>query len=183
MRKIAAVAVACLVTFSCSETPPKSTETSAPAATAAPPNIVAEMIASDPTWGNTEGPAVDSKGNLFFCSRGAFKGIVSWNQKDGAHQFVSLDKKFGPGGLWIDDADNIYATGVGDRVIWKVTPTRKSPCWRKASKRSPDTATGPNDLMIAPNKSIYFTDPNGFDGSCPVGTIYRLSPGRQSDGL
>jgi gluconolactonase len=134
------------------------------------------MIASDATWGNTEGPAIDSKGNLFFCSRGAFKGIVTWNQMDGARRFVALDKEFGPGGLWIDEGDNIYATGVGDRVIWKVAPEKTITVLAQGFEAKPETATGPNDLVKAPNQSIYFTDPNCFDGSCAAGTIYRLSP-------
>jgi gluconolactonase len=158
----------------CGSEAPKTAEPAA--APAAPPVIAAEMIASDPTWGNTEGPAVDSKGTLYFCSRGAFKGIVSWTQKDGAHPFVQLDKKFGPGGLWIDEADNIYATGVGDRLIWKVAPDKTITVLAKGFEAKPAVATGPNDLTMAPNRSIYFTDPNGFDGSAPVGTIYRLFP-------
>jgi len=173
-RSLPGLSAAILLAWTgCSKDAPKAVE---PAAATTTPTIAAEMIASDPTWGNTEGPAGDSKGTLYFCARGAFKGIVSWSEKDGAHQFVPLDKKYGPGGLWIDDADNIYATGVGDRLIWKVAPDKTITVLAKGFEAKPAVATGPNDLTMAPNKSIYFTDPNGFDGSAPAGTIYRLFP-------
>src|SRR5438270_11995464 len=66
--------------------------------------IVAEQIATDASWGNTEGPAFDSANNLYFCSRGTYKGVVRWNAKDGAQRYLAVAKKAGPGGLWIDDA-------------------------------------------------------------------------------
>jgi gluconolactonase len=33
--------------------------------------------------------------------------------------------------------------------------------------------------VLAPNGNLYFTDPNGFDGSSSPGTVYRLSPDGQ----
>ena len=71
------------------------------------PNVEAELLGSDPTWGNTEGPAVDSKGTLYFTSRGTWKGIVSWNAAQGFKQYMAIANLAGPGGLWLDDADNI----------------------------------------------------------------------------
>ena len=58
----------------CGEAPPEPTPE--PEAAPAINEIAAELVASDPSWGNTEGPAVDSKGNLYFTSRGTYKGIV-----------------------------------------------------------------------------------------------------------
>src|SRR5262249_5498117 len=67
--RAAVVLLSLLVTVSCGSQESKNSTA------ATPQNVIAELISSDPTWGNTEGPAVDSKGNLFFCARGAFKGI------------------------------------------------------------------------------------------------------------
>ncbi len=136
----------------------------------------AVMIASDPTWGNTEGPAFDSKGTLFFCARGTFKGIVAWTEKEGARRHVAIDAINGPGGLWIDDQDQIFVTGPGERKVWKVTPARKISVLASGFEADPKQARGPNDLVVAPNKSVYFTDPNGFYGDAPAGTVYRLTP-------
>src|SRR5262245_25515677 len=90
-----------------------------------PPTVIGEKIASDATWGNTEGPAIDSKGTLYFCARGKFKGIVAWTEKEGARRHVDLDAVNGPGGLWMDGEDNIYATGPGERKVWKISPDKK----------------------------------------------------------
>src|SRR5437763_768564 len=82
--------------------------------------IVAEQIATDPSWGNTEGAALDSANNLYFCSRGTYKGIVRWNAKEGAQRYLAVATKAGPGGLWIDDGDNIFLTATDEREIQKV---------------------------------------------------------------
>jgi sugar lactone lactonase YvrE len=91
----------------------------------APPLTATQLIASDGSWGNTEGPAVDSKGTLYFTSRGTFKGIVAWTEKSGARSYLPVATKEGPGGLWIDDADNIFLTATGERKLLKVSPDKK----------------------------------------------------------
>lgn len=140
------------------------------------PSTEAELIASDRTWGNTEGPAFDSKGTLHFCARGEFRGIVSWTAKDGGKPFVALDPERGPGALWIDANDDIYATLVGERKIVKVSPGRQVTILADKFEPTPSPSRGPNDLAQGPDKSIYFSDPNAFDGSAQPGTIYRLLP-------
>lgn len=157
-----------IMLLNCSPTPPSRAVTV--------PTVEAEEIASDPTWGNTEGPAIDSKGTLYFCARGKFRGIVAWNAQEGARTFVALDLDHGPGGLWIDAEDNIYVTLVGDRKIAKVTPQKKVTIIAENFEATPAASRGPNDLVQAANKNIYFTVPNAFDGSAAPGTVYRLTP-------
>ena len=89
------------------------------------PEIRAEQIATDPSWGNTEGPALDSKNNLYFTSRGTWKGIIRWNKAEGAQRYAEVAKMAGPGGLWIDDADNIFLTATNEREVWKLSPAKK----------------------------------------------------------
>src|SRR6266542_3078827 len=105
----------------CGTEPPPSAGSSSGAVKA----TTASLLASDKSWGNTEGPAIDSKGTLYFCSRGTYKGIVSWSETDGARQFLAVAPKEGPGGLWVDDNDNIFVTATGERQILKVTPQKK----------------------------------------------------------
>lgn len=138
--------------------------------------IVAEQIATDGSWGNTEGAAIDSKGNLFFCSRGTYKGIVRWKEKDGAQRYASVATGAGPGGLWIDSNDNIFATGTKERRIFKLSPSKKVTTVARGFEKNPKVATGPNDLVVASNGTIYFTDPNGYYGESPNGTVYRVDP-------
>jgi sugar lactone lactonase YvrE len=144
---------------------------------AAPPVTAAQLIASDGSWGNTEGPAVDSKGTLYFTSRGTFKGIVAWTEKSGARSYLAVATKEGPGGLWVDNADNIFLTATGERKILKVSPDKKVSVIAENFEANPSLSKGPNDLVVASNGTVYFTDPNGYYGDAPNGTIYRVTPG------
>src|SRR5437764_1037057 len=120
MKYTISVIAAVLITTACTQQPSTS-GTPAPAPPAIE-TIAAELVASDKTWGNTEGPTFDSKNNLYFCARGTYKGIVRWNEKDGAEPWLVIATKEGPGGLWADDKDNIYLTAIGERQILMVTP-------------------------------------------------------------
>jgi gluconolactonase len=169
---------AVLILTACTQQPPASSKSEAPApAPSSVETIAAELIASDKTWGNTEGPTFDSKNNLYFCARGTYKGIIQWNEKDGAKAWLAVATKQGPGGLWADDKDNIYLTAIGERQILMVTPDKKISVVTKNFEADAKLPTGPNDLVIAKNGTIYFTDPNGFHGEAPNGTVYRISAG------
>lgn len=140
----------------------------------------AELLGSGPGWGNTEGPAVDSKGVLYFTSRGTYKGIVSWTAAKGFEKYAAVATGAGPGGLWIDDKDDIYLTATDERQIQKVTRDKRVSVIAEKFEADTKVAKGPNDLVIARNGTIYFTDPNGYDGSAPNGTIYRIAGGKTS---
>ncbi len=144
------------------------------------PETKAELIATDGSWGNTEGPAIDSKGTLYFTSRGTYKGIISWTEKGGAKQYLAVATKEGPGGLWVDDQDNIFVTATGEQQILKITPDKKVTVVAEGFDVMPGVSKGPNDLVVHPNGTIYFTQPNGYDGSAPKGTIYEIRPGEKA---
>lgn len=164
-----------LLSAGCGEAPTEARPESA----AAPEinTITAELIASDASWGNTEGPAVDSKGTLYFTSRGTYKGIVSWNAEEGPKQHADVATMAGPGGLWIDDDDNIFLAATIERKILKVAPDKSvSVVAEDFEVLSPEISTGPNDLVVAKDGTVYFTVPNGYRGEAPNGTIYRTAP-------
>lgn len=140
--------------------------------------VQAELLGSDKSWGNTEGPAVDSKGTLYFTSRGTYKGIVSWNEKQGFQRYLAVATGAGPGGLWIDDGDNIFVTATDERQILKVTPQKAISVVAAKFEADAKVAKGPNDLVITKDGTIYFTDPNGYDGSAPNGTVYVTKAGK-----
>ena len=175
-RKCSALLFSLLVA-SCSTQPaetPGTARTSPDPHPASVPEIAAEQIASDASWGNTEGPAIDSKGDLYFCSRGTYKGIVRWNAADGAQPYLAVATKAGPGSLWIDDSDNIFVTATGERRILKVTPDKKVSIIARSFERDAPLATGPNDLVVTKGGTVYFTDPKGYYGEAPKGTVYRI---------
>lgn len=167
-----------LLTASCAGERAKAPESAGSSAPAAPPvqEIVAEQIATDASWGNTEGPALDSRNNLYFCSRGTYKGIVRWNEKEGAQRYLAAATKAGPGGLWIDAKDHIFATATDERQIIRITPDRKVTTIAKGFEADPKLAKGPNDLVVARNGSVWFTDPKGYYGDAPNGTVYYIDP-------
>ena len=155
------------------EPPPAPAEEKAPATK----TQAAELIASDPGWGNTEGPATDSAGTLYFTSRGTYKGIVAWTEEGGASEYAAVATAAGPGGLWIDEADNIFLTATLERKILKVDPNKEvSTVAEDFEVLPPDVSTGPNDIAAARNGTVYFTVPNGYDGDSPNGTVYFTTP-------
>jgi len=169
MRPVHALLPVALLLAACSAPPPPA----APKAEG-PVEIKAELIASDASWGNTEGPAIDAAGNLYFTSRGTFKGVVKWNAKEGASRYLDIATGAGPGGLWIDDAGDLYATSTDERQMLKVSPAKKVTVIAKGFEKDPKTSKGPNDLVVGKDGTVYFTAPNGYDGSAPNGTIYRI---------
>ncbi len=138
------------------------------------PTPAAELIGANVSWGNTEGPAIDSKNNLYFTSRGSYKGIVRWNEAKGFEEWLAVATKEGPGGLWVDGADNIFVTATGEQQILKITPDKKVSVVAEKFDVMPGKSKGPNDLAVLPNGVIFFTEPNGYDGTSPKGTIYRI---------
>jgi gluconolactonase len=163
---------ACLFLSACAAPPPETAKKEAPASV---PEIRAELVASDPSWGSAEGPALDSKNNLYFTSRGTWKGIVRWNQAEGSQRYAEVAKKAGPGGLWIDDADNIFLTATDEREVWKLSPAKKvTVVAKKGFEADPKLAKGPNDVVVAKSGIVYFTDPNGYYGDAPNGTVYWI---------
>ena len=143
----------------------------------APKTQAAELIASDAGWGNTEGPAIDSAGTLYFTSRGTYKGIVAWTEESGASEYVAVATEAGPGGLWIDDADNIFLTATLERKILKVGSDKEVTTVAEDFEVLPaDVSTGPNDIAVAENGTVYFTVPNGYFGDSPNGTVYSTTP-------
>jgi gluconolactonase len=175
MKQTPVLLFTALILTGCSSGP-----TSQPETKSEPAITKAELLGSDGSWGNTEGPAVDSKGTLYFTSRGTYKGIVSWNEKQGFQQYLAVATGEGPGGLWVDDQDNIWVTATHERQILKITPDKKVSVEAKEFEADPKVAKGPNDLIIAKNGTLYFTDPNGYDGSAPNGTVYMLKNGKTS---
>ncbi len=174
-RALSLPLMAACALLSCSSPAP------APEAQTAPeiPVTQAELLASDASWGNTEGPAVDSKGALYFTSRGTYKGIIKWTAADGPAQYAAVATKAGPGGLWIDDSDNIYLTATDEREIQKLAPNGDVTTIASGFERDPATATGPNDITVSKAGVVYFTDPNGYRGESAPGTIYRIDTSGQ----
>ncbi len=102
----------------------------------------------------TEGPAVDAEGNVFFTDQPNNR-IHKW----------SVDGKLStwhesPGranGLYFDKRGNLLACADLDNELWSIDANGKATVLVKDYKGK--KLNGPNDLWIAPDGGIYFTDP------------------------
>ena len=139
--------------------------------------FAAELIATDGSWGNTEGPAIDSAGALYFTSRGTYKGIVRWTAAEGAAPYAPVASLAGPGGLWIDANDNIYLTATNERQLQRLSPDGTLTVLAEGFEADPAATTGPNDVTVSAAGTVYFTDPKGYQGEAAPGTIYRVDAG------
>jgi gluconolactonase len=101
----------------------------------------------------TEGPATDSYGNVYFTDQ-PNNQIVKWSTDGTVSVFM---KKAGrTNGLCFDKNGNMIACSEDKNELWLISPDRKVTVLftQYRGKRF----NGPNDVWIAPNGNLYFTD-------------------------
>jgi gluconolactonase len=128
-------------------------QTAAPAKT----GVVAEgakLTKLADTFKFTEGPAVDSEGNVFFTDQPNNR-IHKWSI-DGKLS-VFLNDAGRSNGLYFDKSGNLYACADLNNELWMIDTKGKVTVLVKDYKGK--KLNGPNDLWIDPKGGIYFTDP------------------------
>jgi len=137
-----------------------------------PEDAKAEKIATGFRF--TEGPAVDKEGNLFFTD--IPNNTIIKITPDGK-QTVFREKSGAANGLMFDAEGRLVACEGGRR---RVTRTEKSgKVIVLADSYKDKKLNSPNDLIIARDGSIYFTDPRFGqmdDLEQPVEGVYRITP-------
>lgn len=130
----------------------------------------------------TEGPATDSEGNVFFTDQPNNK-IYKWSAEENTVS-IFLDKAGRSNGLYFDPAGNLYAAADQNSEIWKIDPQKNISVVLRGFRDEP--FNGPNDIWIAPNGGIYFTDPyyerpyrNYSKQPIAAQRVYYLSPDRK----
>jgi gluconolactonase len=120
----------------------------------------------------TEGPAVDSNGNVYFSDINAGK-IYKWSP-DGSVT-VFLDGLNKPNGLMFDKNGNLIACEGGNGRLISIDPQGKITVL--ADQYNQKRFNEPNDLWIDPQGGIYFTDPAYQSPVAQDGEyVYYLSP-------
>ena len=126
----------------------------------------------------TEGPAVDSRGNVYFTDQ-PNNQILKWSV--GGELEVFLTPSGRSNGLYFDTEDNLFACADKLGQIWKIDANKNIQVLLKdfQGKR----LNGPNDLWIDPKGGIYFTDPfyqrSYWEHTSPYlssENVYYLSP-------
>jgi len=105
-------------------------------------------------FGFTEGPAVDAAGNVYFTDQPNDR-ILRWSTAGELSTFLEPSGR--ANGLFFDRHGNLLACADEKNELWSIDPSGAKTVLveRYAEKR----LNGPNDLWIAPDGGVYFTDP------------------------
>lgn len=130
----------------------------------------------------TEGPATDAEGNVFFTDQPNDK-IYKWSAADNSISLY-MDKTGRSNGLYFDRAGNLLSCADLENQLISIDKNQKITVL--VNDFEGKKFNGPNDLWIAPNGGIYFTDPfyqrpywtrKGMD--LPEKRVYYLSPDKK----
>ncbi len=131
----------------------------------------------------TEGPAADREGNLFFTDQPNNK-IWKWSVDGKLSLFHESSGR--ANGLFFDGQGVLWSCSDQDNQIWSFDRQGVSTAYIPDGYNG-KRLNGPNDLWVAPDGSIYLTDPYykrpywTHDGSKQQDSeqVYRLSPDRR----
>ena len=102
----------------------------------------------------TEGPAVDSRGNVYFTDQPNDQ-ILKWSVDGELEIFLTPSGR--SNGLYFDAEDNLYACADALGQLWKIDADKNIEVLLKDFQGM--RLNGPNDLWVDPKGGIYFTDP------------------------
>ncbi|MGO4291236.1 SMP-30/gluconolactonase/LRE family protein [Chitinophaga sp. RAB17] len=127
----------------------------------------------------TEGPVTDKKGNLYFTDQPNDK---IWKYNTRGQFSVFLEKSGRSNGLYMDPKGNIIACADEKDELLSISPKGKIKIL--VNNFGGHRLNGPNDVWVAPNGGIYFTDPyyqrDYWDRKQPdikEERVYYLAPG------
>jgi gluconolactonase len=115
-----------------------------------------------------EGPAVDSKGNLYAVSFAEDGTIGIIDKKDNAQLFVKLPEGSTGNGIRFDRKGFMYVADYSGHNVLKIDPATKAVSVYAHS----DKMNQPNDIAIAKSGVIYASDPNWKDST---GNIWKVA--------
>lgn len=117
-----------------------------------------------------EGPAVDHDGLLYAVNYKEQGTIGVVDKKRNAAIFLKLPGKSIGNGIRFDRQGNMYIADYVGHNIFQVKKGTKTPVvWAHNSEMSQ-----PNDLAIAPNGTIYLSDPNWGESTGRIWMVNRL---------
>lgn len=102
----------------------------------------------------TEGPAADKAGNVYFTDQPNDR-ILIWSTRGVLSTFMQPSGR--SNGLFFDRKGNLWSCADECNELWLISPGKNVEV--VLGKYEEKLLNGPNDLWIAPDGSIYFTDP------------------------
>lgn len=103
----------------------------------------------------TEGPIADSTGNVYFTDQ-PNNTIVRWSAQTGECS-IFLAEAGRANGLYFDKKGQLIACADGVNQLWSIDQHGNHSVL--VDKVDGKLLNGPNDVWVAPNGGIYFTDP------------------------
>jgi gluconolactonase len=102
----------------------------------------------------TEGPACDSKGNVFFTDQPNDR-IMEWSAEGKLSTYMQPCGR--ANGLCFDAKGNLWACADETNALWRISPDKKVTV--VLGNFEGKLFNGPNDIWIRPDSAVYFTDP------------------------
>jgi len=102
----------------------------------------------------TEGPAADSKGNVYFTDQPNDR-IMVWRLSGELSTFMQPCGR--SNGLSFDKDGNLWACADQKNELWCIAPDKSVTVIPSKYQEKP--LNGPNDLWNSPDGGVYFTDP------------------------
>jgi len=102
----------------------------------------------------TEGPAVDSEGNVFFTDQPNDR-IMKWGINEVLTTWMMPSGR--SNGLSFDTYGNLWACADEKNELWKISPDKEVEVI--VSRYEEKLLNGPNDLWIHPDGGVFFSDP------------------------
>ena len=102
----------------------------------------------------TEGPTADHSGNVFFVDQPNNR-ILEWSTAGKLSVFLEPSGR--ANGMYFDAHDNLIACADEHNELWSIAPDKKVTVLAKDFQGH--YLNGPNDVWVAPDGGMYFTDP------------------------
>lgn len=124
-------------------------------------SITTDLLPEGTFTAGIEGPATDQAGNLYAVNYGK-EGTIGMVKPDGSHAcFLELPEGSIGNGIRFGKAGEMYIADYPGHTIWKVEMTTKAITRFAHEPRM----NQPNDLAMAPNGTLYASDPNWAEES------------------
>lgn len=115
-----------------------------------------------------EGPACDRDGNIYCVSFRHARNIARVSPEGRAELFVELPEKSAGNGIRFDPAGTMFVADYTGHNVWTVDLKTKA-----VTVFAHEAAMNqPNDLALAPDGTLYASDPNWKNGT---GQLWRIS--------
>ena len=102
----------------------------------------------------TEGPTGDAHGNLFFTDQPNDR-ILEWSVAGKLSTFLQPAGR--ANGMYFDTQGNLIACAEAQNELWSIAPDKTVTVL--VTNFSGKRLNGPNDVWLAPDGALYFTDP------------------------